>query len=383
MMLMVPERQLLLFAIFGIEALFILGVTVLALGHWRLPPLPLAFALAFSLTVEMSCLLAFVPELRTPSLMLLALLPPAIALFAPWSITVQAGLLLAGALVGTVVTVASPRGAVQTEWLTRLHAGHLGRRESRWLPLDRPHPEGERSSTRWRREALTSATIAREAELRRLNGRLALVTRTDPDRPRQPAAAGRGAHCGRSPGGPLRRRLRDRTARYRWLQELQRRTWTYRRRRCPPGRRDSFLAASVRATDTVCRFGGDEFVVLMPVQPLPGAARAVERMRRAIEDLQLQYPRPSGPQVLTISAGIALLGRSAAHDEDEILRRADAELYRAKEAGRNRVALPRLSTDPSPLDQEIGGSSPFSPARRPRGNGVRQDRRHPVVIGPT
>ena len=107
MMLLVPERQLLLFAIVGIEALFILGVTILALGHWRLPPLPLAFALAFSLTVEMSCLLAFVPELRTPSLMLLALLPPAIALFAPWGITVQAGWLLAGAPVVAVVTVAS------------------------------------------------------------------------------------------------------------------------------------------------------------------------------------------------------------------------------------------------------------------------------------
>ena len=59
MSLLLPERQLLLFTIVGIEALFILGVTLLALGHWRLPPLPLAFALAFSLTVEMSSLLAF------------------------------------------------------------------------------------------------------------------------------------------------------------------------------------------------------------------------------------------------------------------------------------------------------------------------------------
>jgi len=53
--------------------------------------------------------------------------------------------------------------------------------------------------------------------------------------------------------------------------------------------------------------------------------------------LQLHYPTPSGPQVLTISAGIALLGRGAAHDEDEILRTVDAGLYRAKRAGRNRV----------------------------------------------
>ncbi len=89
--------------------------------------------------------------------------------------------------------------------------------------------------------------------------------------------------------------------------------------------------------DIVCRFGGEEFVVVMPEQSLEGGARVAERIRGAIEALQLHYPTPSGPQTLTISAGIALLGRGAAHDEDEILRTVDAALYRAKGAGRNRV----------------------------------------------
>jgi two-component system chemotaxis response regulator CheY len=105
------------------------------------------------------------------------------------------------------------------------------------------------------------------------------------------------------------------------------------------------MAATVRAVDIVCRFGGEEFVVLMPEQSLEGGARAAERIRCAIEALQLQYPTPRGPQVLTISAGIALLGRTQAHDEDEILRTADAALYRAKRAGRNRVESMPVSAE--------------------------------------
>ena len=336
MMVLVPERQRLLFAIFGIEALFILGVTVLALGHWRLPPLPLAFSLAFSLTVEMSCLLAFVPELWKSSLMLLALLPPGVALFAPWSAKVQAGWLLASASVLAVVTVVFGGGAVRADewsgvWLVLTIsgvvslAGSLGTARVRRRAFE--HQMEARSAH--------LATVAREAELKRLNGELALVTRKDP-----------------LTGLGNRRRLDEE------LTAATARATRYDND-CAIALLDldgfktyndslghvagdaalravaAALVASVRETDTVCRFGGDEFVVVMPQQPLEGAARVAERIRRAVADLQLRYPSPSGPRVLTISAGVALLGRSAAHDEDEVLRRADAELYRAKGAGRN------------------------------------------------
>jgi len=348
MMLLVPERQLLLFAIVGIEALFILGMTVLALGHWRLPPLPLAFALAFSLTVEMACLLAFVPELRMPTLMLLALLPPAIALFAPWGITAQAGWLLAGALVVAVVTVASPRGAVQfDEWfgvgtvlaisaLVSL-AGSFGKARVRRRAFE--HQMEARSAH--------LATVAREAELERLNGELALVNRKDPltglgNRRRLDeeltAATARATRY----GNDCAIALLDVDGFKPYNDSLGHVAGDAALRDVAAA-----LVASARATDTVCRFGGDEFVVVMPEQHLEGAARAAERMRRAVANLQLRYPTPSGSQVLTISAGVALLGRSAAHDEDEVLRQADAELYRAKEAGRYPVALPRLSTGPA------------------------------------
>ena len=159
------------------------------------------------------------------------------------------------------------------------------------------------------------ATVAREAELERLNGELALVTRQDPltglgNRRRLDeeltAATARATRY----GNDCAIALLDVDGFKPYNDSLGHVAGDAALRDVAAA-----LVASARATDTVCRFGGDEFVVVMPEQPLEGAARAAERMRRAVEDLQLRYPTPSGPQVLTISAGIALLGRSAAHDE--------------------------------------------------------------------
>ncbi len=348
MMLLLPERQFQLFVIFGIGSVIGLGATVLALGGWRLPPLPLAFALAFSTTVTMFCLFVFVPEIRTPSLMLLALLPPAVALFLPWSVTVQAGWLLAGAPVLAIFTVASARAAVPAAdwfgaWLVLVISGLASlvgcvgassvRRRAFGLQM-----EARRAHAR---------TVAREAELERLNGELARVTRTDPltglgNRRRLDeeltAAAARATRY----GNDCAIALLDLDGFKAYNDSLGHVAGDAALRAVA-----AVLAASVRATDTVCRFGGDEFVVLMPEQPLEGAARAAERSRCAIEELRLHYPTPSGPQVLTISAGIALLGRSAAHDEDEVLRTADAALYRAKQAGHSGVEAMSLSNSPN------------------------------------
>jgi len=244
--------------------------------------------------------------------------------------------------------VASPRGAAQfDEWFGAGTVLAISALVSLAGSFEKGRARRRAFEHQMEARSAHLATVAREAELERLNGELALVTRTDPltglgNRRRLDeelaVAAARAARYGddcaialldidgfKSYNDALGHVAGDAA-----LQSIA-----------------TALAASVRVTDTVCRFGGDEFVVLMPAQPRSGAARASERMRRAVEDLQLQYPRPSGPQVLTISAGIALLGRSAAHDEDEVLRQADAELYRAKEAGRNRVAVPRPSTGPA------------------------------------
>lgn len=330
-MIMVPERQFLLLAIFGIEGVFGLAMTVLALRRWRLPPLPLQFVLALSLTVVMSCLLAFVPQIRTAPLMLLAYLPSAVVLLSPWSAKVQAGWLLAAASVLALVTAGYGSGAVQdNDW------------PAIWLVLAISalvSLAGALAAAKMRRRAFELqmearsahlATLAREAELGHLNAELALVTLKDPltglgNRRRLDeeltAAAARSTRYGNDCAIALLdidgfKPYNDSLGHVAGDAALQAVA--------------TVLTATVRATDTVCRFGGDEFVVVMPTQPLEGAARTAERIRRAVEDLQLRYPTPSGPKVLTISVGIALLGRSAARGGDEVLRNADAELYRDK-----------------------------------------------------
>jgi len=95
------------------------------------------------------------------------------------------------------------------------------------------------------------------------------------------------------------------------------------------------LRAQMRSGDAVYRYGGEEFLVLLPEQPLEAAARAAERLRAAVEALGLSHP---GGGVLTVSAGVAGLD-GPDRRADELFELADQALYRAKEAGRNRVEV--------------------------------------------
>jgi two-component system chemotaxis response regulator CheY len=102
------------------------------------------------------------------------------------------------------------------------------------------------------------------------------------------------------------------------------------------------IRAQLRQGDGLYRYGGEEFVVLLPEQSLPEAEKAMNRVRVAIE--QLAIPASAGGPVVTISVGVAELHRDRDQSAEEWLRRADAALYRAKNGGRDRV-----ETDPSPL----------------------------------
>lgn len=94
------------------------------------------------------------------------------------------------------------------------------------------------------------------------------------------------------------------------------------------------LVANVRAIDTVARYGGDELAVVMPTTDLATARRIADRLCAAVADSML--PGVDTTQV-TVSIGVAAL---CAGDTDgtALLARADAALYSAKRAGRNRVA---------------------------------------------
>ena len=105
------------------------------------------------------------------------------------------------------------------------------------------------------------------------------------------------------------------------------------------------LADTVRGGDTVYRYGGEEFLVLLPEQTLETAALAAERLRAAVEDLAV--PHPAGG-VVTISVGVAGPAEGGEPPE-QLVGRADAALYAAKDGGRNCVEVGAAPAAPAPI----------------------------------
>ncbi|MHC6591681.1 GGDEF domain-containing response regulator [Arthrobacter sp. C152] len=102
----------------------------------------------------------------------------------------------------------------------------------------------------------------------------------------------------------------------------------------------SALAAQVRKTDGVYRFGGEEFLLLLPRQDAAGAKATMERAFSAVGGLAIPHSGdPSGQ--LRLSAGISAFCAGHAVGAETLLSEADAALYAAKAAGRNRVMLAR------------------------------------------
>ena len=97
------------------------------------------------------------------------------------------------------------------------------------------------------------------------------------------------------------------------------------------------LAACARDVDVAARYGGEELAVLLPGADVAGAIAAAERVRKAVETLDTRVVDAAGEPVhVTVSLGVAALGEGPV-DGDELVAQADAALYRAKRAGRNRT----------------------------------------------
>jgi diguanylate cyclase (GGDEF)-like protein len=106
------------------------------------------------------------------------------------------------------------------------------------------------------------------------------------------------------------------------------------------------IQASVRKVDLVVRFGGEEFVILLPNTDAAGAEQVAEKIRKVIETEEF-YPIP-GKQVtpITISFGIAAYPTHA-ESKEELLDHADDALYSAKHAGRNRTKTYTVPQEPN------------------------------------
>ena len=126
------------------------------------------------------------------------------------------------------------------------------------------------------------------------------------------------------------------------------------------------LQANVRSSDVACRFGGEEFVVLLSHAGDAQAARWAEAWRRKVEALTVDTagtPGASGAHLrLTVSAGLATAPLDG-HDPTQLLAAADAALYRAKRAGRNCVRSARAigAYQTAPTARKDGAASLSTP----------------------
>ena len=94
------------------------------------------------------------------------------------------------------------------------------------------------------------------------------------------------------------------------------------------------LNSCLREQDLACRFGGEEFVIILPGSGLEGAAQVAERIRGTLAGLDF-HPGGQGPVRVTVSAGLTMMREGESYKD--LLRRADEALYQAKSRGKNRV----------------------------------------------
>jgi diguanylate cyclase (GGDEF)-like protein len=98
------------------------------------------------------------------------------------------------------------------------------------------------------------------------------------------------------------------------------------------------LREHLRKSDISCRYGGDEFVLVMPDSSIMDTQQRVEQIRVLLEELQHIQGGQQSLETITLSAGIAYMPDHGTTEID-LMKAADEAMYRAKQEGRNRVVV--------------------------------------------
>lgn len=102
---------------------------------------------------------------------------------------------------------------------------------------------------------------------------------------------------------------------------------------------ETLRTSCTRSSDMAARYGGEEFAMVLPGTSAGGARLLAEKVRRAIEALQIPHDQPKPGSVLSASIGVATLIPATGQDSLTLVEMADQGLYRAKHSGRNQVAM--------------------------------------------
>jgi diguanylate cyclase (GGDEF)-like protein len=116
----------------------------------------------------------------------------------------------------------------------------------------------------------------------------------------------------------------------------------------------AILKQGIRQADLLCRYGGDEFVMLLSQTPPDQAILLAERLRQSVVQSAMNRAEPN----LRITVSIGVAGLSPQMSTESLIKEADEAHYRAKQAGKNRVAGPEPAPQPEKTAGPLGGPHP-------------------------